>query len=101
MIEVAAYLFVGALLTAFALTPLAIKLGHRWKVLDYPGGRKIHTSPIPLTGGWAIFGAFSLVVWGHLGIGLLLHATGHVSDLPVLLQDYVRRSPELALKALP
>jgi UDP-GlcNAc:undecaprenyl-phosphate/decaprenyl-phosphate GlcNAc-1-phosphate transferase len=101
MIEVAAYLFVLSLIAAFIFTPIAIKLGHRWKVLDYPGGRKIHTGPIPLTGGWAIFAALSLVVWGHLGIAVLVLNGGYVPDLPVVLQDYVRSSPELALKVLP
>ncbi len=101
MIEVAAYLFVLSLLAAFILTPLAIKLGHLWKVLDYPGRRKIHAAPIPLTGGWAIFGALTLVVGGHVAAALLLRSSGHDSELPVLLQEYVRRSPELAFKVLP
>ncbi len=101
MIEVAAYLFVLSLIAAFVFTPIAIKLGHRWKVLDYPGGRKIHSGPIPLTGGWAIFAALSLVVWGHLAVAMLLLNQGLAPDLPLILQDYVRRSPGLALKVLP
>jgi UDP-GlcNAc:undecaprenyl-phosphate/decaprenyl-phosphate GlcNAc-1-phosphate transferase len=101
MIELAAYLFVVSLLAVSVLTPIAIKLGERWGVLDVPGGRKIHSTAIPLTGGWAIFAALSVVVWGHLAVALLLRSGGHVSDLPLLLQDYVRRSPEMTLKVLP
>lgn len=34
------------------------KLAFSWRLLDYPGKRKIHKKPIPLAGGWAIFLAF-------------------------------------------
>ncbi len=66
MAMLAAYLFGISLLLTLALTPLAIRLGRRWGVLDHPGARKIHAAPIPLVGGWVIFGVLSLLLWGHL-----------------------------------
>jgi UDP-N-acetylmuramyl pentapeptide phosphotransferase/UDP-N-acetylglucosamine-1-phosphate transferase len=34
-------------LLALALTPLVRRLAHRWKLVDAPGARKIHTVSIP------------------------------------------------------
>lgn len=70
MVELASYLFLVSLLSAGLLTPLGARLARRWGVLDPPGPRKIHPEPVPLSGGWALFGALTLVVWnyraGHL-----------------------------------
>lgn len=54
-------------LAVFGLSVLAVKifkfLGWRWKILDYPhSARKIHTEPVPLTGGLAIATVFSLAI---------------------------------------
>jgi UDP-GlcNAc:undecaprenyl-phosphate GlcNAc-1-phosphate transferase len=43
----------GALIN-LALTPLAIRLAHRYGFLDRPGHRKIHDTPIPQLGGAAL-----------------------------------------------
>ena len=37
-----------------ALTPPAMRLGRRWRIVDMPGARKVHRRPIPRTGGLAI-----------------------------------------------
>ena len=37
------------------LTPLVIKLAVKWKLVDKPSDRKVHTVPIPRIGGVAIF----------------------------------------------
>ncbi len=46
--------FVGALLIAFAATPVARKVAPRLGVIDHPDPRKVHTHPTPLLGGAAI-----------------------------------------------
>lgn len=55
-------LFIAAAVFSFLLTPLvrsfAIKLG----AIDRPGGRKIHSRPIPRLGGFSIFIVFNLVL---------------------------------------
>lgn len=50
------YFFVLLLstLTTLGLTPLLIRLASRIKLIDFPGGRKIHSAPIPRVGGLAM-----------------------------------------------
>ncbi len=57
-------LFVTALVSSLAITPPIVRTCHRLGLLDPPGARKVHTTPIPRLGGVAIaFGlAISLVV---------------------------------------
>ena len=45
-----------------ALTPLAAWVGHRFGLVDRPGGRRRHRGVIPRTGGIALFGGFFLTV---------------------------------------
>ncbi len=53
-------LFVGSLLLAVALTPVAIKLSSAVGAMDQPGERKIHRKPMPRLGGAAVFAAFAV-----------------------------------------
>jgi UDP-GlcNAc:undecaprenyl-phosphate/decaprenyl-phosphate GlcNAc-1-phosphate transferase len=46
--------FIGALLIAFAATPLARRIAPRLGVMDHPNPRKVHAQPMPLLGGAAI-----------------------------------------------
>jgi UDP-GlcNAc:undecaprenyl-phosphate/decaprenyl-phosphate GlcNAc-1-phosphate transferase len=46
--------FLGALIATILWTPLVIRLGNRFKILDHPGLRRIHTAPVPRLGGLAI-----------------------------------------------
>lgn len=48
-------LFLLTFVLSFILTPLAKWLAIKFNILDTPGHRKIHSKPIPLTGGLAIF----------------------------------------------
>jgi len=70
----------SAMVMSFALVPVARALGVRWRVLDHPGERKIHDSPTPRTGGWAVFLAFMLTV----AIGYALRS--HLASIPVLAE---------------
>jgi len=54
-------LLIGGLVLTLMLTPLSIRLAHRWGVIDTPGGRKVHQTPTPRFGGAAIFAAIALV----------------------------------------
>ncbi len=53
------YQLISYFLISFSLSFLISyfwrKLAFSWKLLDYPGERKIHNKPIPLAGAWAIF----------------------------------------------
>lgn len=44
-----------ALALSLGLTPLMMAVSRRFKILDYPDNRKMHTKPIPLMGGVAIY----------------------------------------------
>jgi UDP-GlcNAc:undecaprenyl-phosphate GlcNAc-1-phosphate transferase len=94
-------MFALSLTLSLILTPIAAMLGRRWGVLDHPGHRKIHSDPIPLTGGWALFTTLSLVLWGHIGVALIVKSSNLASALPQLLQVYVNASPTLAFRVLP
>ena len=56
---------------SLVLVPVLSRLGMSWGLLDYPGGRKQHTHPVPLVGGLAIviaaLAAFGIgaLVWPH------------------------------------
>jgi len=52
--------FATALVGAYVLTPVMIALGPRLGMIDLPDGRRIHTKPIPRSGGVAVFAAFHL-----------------------------------------
>ena len=60
-------IYLGALLVAFVLSlifsNLARKIALNLKIVDLPGGRKIHREPIPLLGGAAVFLSFFLVLF--------------------------------------
>ncbi len=60
--------FVSWILTAL-ITPLCIRLGHKWKILDNPGERKVHETPVPRVGGMAIFLTLGIIV--IVGVALL------------------------------
>ncbi len=60
MVFLATLLFAAVL--TFVLTPLAMRLGVRWGLVDRPGGRRKHAGVIPRTGGLALFGGFFVTV---------------------------------------
>jgi UDP-GlcNAc:undecaprenyl-phosphate GlcNAc-1-phosphate transferase len=69
-------------LLAFLVTPLTRILARRLGMIDQPGLRKAHRSPIPLLGGLAIFTAFLLSFlffsfdeWLNEGLGIVGGAT--------------------------
>lgn len=55
--------FAIALIVAIFATPLSMKLGRRWGAIDYPGGRRVHKTPVPRIGGIAIYAAFWVAVF--------------------------------------
>ncbi|MCX6375279.1 MAG: MraY family glycosyltransferase [Armatimonadetes bacterium] len=52
--------FVMALAISFLVTPWVRRLALRLNVMVHPGGRRVHTQPMPLWGGMAIFAAFTI-----------------------------------------
>lgn len=59
-------IFLTALIFSILGTPLARRLALQTGVVDAPNARKVHTNPVPLLGGAAIYGAFviALVAFG-------------------------------------
>src|SRR5258705_4177293 len=63
-------LFATSLVSALAITPHVVRTSRRLGLVDQPGERKVHTSPIPRLGGVAI--AFGLAV--ALGMAVVVDA---------------------------
>src|SRR5688500_1327363 len=57
---------VGAFLVSVATVPLWIRWAKRIGMVDDPGHRKIHSTPIPLAGGWAVLAAMAVVLFGGI-----------------------------------
>ena len=72
-----AALFVTALVSSLAITPLVARTCVRVGLLDRPGARKVHATPVPRLGGVAI--ALSLAL--TLGIAVVLDA--HPAGRPI------------------
>jgi len=85
------YVFLLSFLLANFVTPITRQIARQFKILDYPDKRKIHTQPIPLLGGLAIYLAFMIAVlrnlnfsrelWGVVLGGTLVFLLGLVDDL--------------------
>lgn len=58
--------FLAAAALSAAITPLVRLFSIRRKIVDYPGGRRIHHEPTARLGGAAIFLAFWIMVTGYL-----------------------------------
>ncbi|AET69109.1 UDP-N-acetylmuramyl pentapeptide phosphotransferase/UDP-N-acetylglucosamine-1-phosphate transferase [Desulfosporosinus orientis DSM 765] len=72
--------FLLALVIAVIATPISMKLAKIWGAIAYPGGRHIHSRPIPRLGGLAIYAAFWLSafvtqVWDKNTWGLFIGST--------------------------
>jgi UDP-GlcNAc:undecaprenyl-phosphate GlcNAc-1-phosphate transferase len=46
--------FILAMVVTMAGLPVLVRLANRWLIVDQPGGRKVHTIPIPRVGGIAM-----------------------------------------------
>lgn len=50
------------------LTPLAIRLGERWNLVDMPGGRRKHKGRVVRIGGLGLYPAFAIATLATLGV---------------------------------
>jgi len=93
--------FIAAFLGAFATSLLALPLWRKWclrtNLVDDPGHRKIHSSPIPLAGGFAVLTGIIL----PLVIGAILLKLGivKISSAGLIIHGIDRRAGELAVIA--
>ncbi len=94
--------FIAAFAGAFLTTLLALPLWRKWclrtNLVDDPGHRKIHSTPIPLAGGFAVLTGILL----PLGAGAILLKLGIVktSSAGLIVHGLDRRAIELAVLAL-
>ncbi|HEY2329991.1 MAG TPA: MraY family glycosyltransferase [Verrucomicrobiae bacterium] len=90
--------FAGAFLTALLALPLWRKWCLRTNLVDDPGHRKIHDSPIPLAGGFAVLTGILL----PFAAGAILFKLGliRISFAGLIVHGIDRRATELAALAL-
>ncbi len=60
------YVLVESFVVSIVLTALVRRLALRLGIVDRPGDRKMHTKPVPLLGGVAMFLSFNLVILFNL-----------------------------------
>ena len=90
--------FAGAFMSAWLTLPLWCRWCRRTNLVDDPGQRKIHASPVPLAGGLAVLTGILL----PLGIGALLLKLGliKISAANAIVHGLDRRALELTVLAL-
>ncbi len=94
--------FLAAFLGAFATSLFALPLWHKWclrtNLVDAPGHRKIHNSPVPLAGGFAVLTGILL----PLAAGAILLKLGifQFSAAGLIVHGIDRHAIELAVLAL-
>ncbi|MBN2057309.1 MAG: undecaprenyl/decaprenyl-phosphate alpha-N-acetylglucosaminyl 1-phosphate transferase [Candidatus Saganbacteria bacterium] len=89
-------IFLSSLVLSLILTPVAKFLSHKFHILDQPGHRKIHSKPIPLLGGIAIYLSFvgvlwltgleARVLWSIAGFGLFFILFGLLDDAGIKIR---------------
>jgi UDP-GlcNAc:undecaprenyl-phosphate/decaprenyl-phosphate GlcNAc-1-phosphate transferase len=90
--------FAGAFLTTLCALPLWRVWCRRTNLVDDPGHRKIHSSPIPLAGGFAVLTGILLPFVG--GAVLLKFGLVKISSAGLIVHGLDRRAMELAILAL-
>ena len=94
--------FAAAFLGAFVTSLLALPLWRKWCVrtnlVDDPGHRKIHHTPVPLAGGFAVLTGILLPL--ALGAILLKLEVVKLSTASAIVHGLDRRAIELAVLAL-
>ena len=94
--------FAAAFFGAFATSLLGLPLWRRWcwrtNLVDDPGHRKIHSTAVPLAGGFAVLTGILL----PLGIGALFLKLGimRISSADAMVHGVDRRALELVVLAL-
>ncbi len=87
-------------LITFFSTPQFIKLSHKLKIYDYPSWRKIHSNPIPILGGPAVFLGFSIPLFffhkRFPSINVII-ITSAIILITGMLDDIFKLSPYLRL----
>lgn len=89
----------GAFVVSLVTVPLWRVWATRIGVVDDPGHRKIHATPIPLAGGWAALGAiFAVLAAGILAVKTgLLSVAGESGAQELLRYGVSKRGGELAV----
>ena len=89
------YIFLFSLSLSYILTPLMRLIALRFKVLDNPGGRKIHDDATPLLGGVAIILAFAFSLMANMLLerGMTALLCGGIIVALISLLDDLRGIP--------
>jgi UDP-GlcNAc:undecaprenyl-phosphate GlcNAc-1-phosphate transferase len=85
--------FVGALLTALIASPLWRKECRRVGLVDDPGHRKIHSTPIPLSGGFTVMTGLAIPIIS--GAVFIFFAAPEIRSLEPIRYGLEKRAIEL------
>jgi UDP-GlcNAc:undecaprenyl-phosphate GlcNAc-1-phosphate transferase len=73
--------FVAAALIALLSTPVIRRIVNRLRIVDHPGERRVHASPLPRGGGVAVVIAFLLVGGGLVLLGPVVPGMPSLADV--------------------
>ena len=73
--------FVAAAVIALLATPAIRRVVNRLRIVDQPGERRVHVSPLPRGGGVAVAAAFMLVGGGLVAFGQLVPGMPSLGDV--------------------
>jgi UDP-GlcNAc:undecaprenyl-phosphate GlcNAc-1-phosphate transferase len=79
------YLFLLTAVVSLVMIPIAKRIAFKFNILDQPGGRKVHTTPMPYLGGMAIVISFFCVIIVNVFIIYLISGQGETNALVAYL----------------
>jgi len=89
-----------AFVLTLVLTPIVRRLAPRWGLVDAPAERKVHTDPMPMGGGIAIFAGVMAPMLLGLAVILLLRLGIRLPGVPAVVMDQLPLLTAVAPKLL-
>lgn len=91
------YLFITSYATCRFLTGIVKRFAQKYGILDHPGERKVHVTPIPVCGGLAILLTMIIIIGFNLSLFFILLRTGYFNTLP----EWVTKNYPFFIRAIP
>ncbi|MHB1458447.1 MAG: glycosyltransferase family 4 protein [Armatimonadota bacterium] len=81
--------FITAMLLAWFITPIMRRIAIKHNIMVHPGGRRVHTRPTPLWGGFAIYSGFAISSVIFLLLFYLLNGKLDISGVGLIVSGAI------------